>query len=87
MKQAEAINRNSEKLQRLKQQLQQKIDRAVEKHLEQGIKHYRQDQFAEAIDEWNQVLKMEPNNKQAQINMLRAEQVLSNLERLIEKRE
>ncbi len=87
MKQAEAINRNSEKLQPLKQQLQQKIDQAVEKHLEQGIKHYRQDQFAEAIDEWNQVLKIEPDNKQAQINMLRAEQVLSSLERLIEKSE
>ena len=87
MKQAEAINRNSEKLQPLKQQLQQKIDQAVEKYLEQGIKHYRQDQFAEAIDDWNQVLKMEPDNKQAQINMLRAEQVLSNLERLIEKSE
>ncbi len=87
MKQAEAINRNNEKLQLLKQQLQQKIDQAVEKHLEQGIKHYRQDQFAEAIDDWNQVLQMEPDNKQAQINMLRAEQVLNNLERLIEKKE
>lgn len=87
VKRAEAINKNSEKLQSLKQQLQKKIDQAVEKYLEQGIKHYRQDQFAEAIDDWNQVLKVEPNNKQAQINILRAEQVLSSLERLIEKRE
>ncbi len=85
LKQAEAINRNSEKIQPLKQQLHKEIEQAVEQHMEQGRKYYRQDQFADAITRWNQALKLDPDNKQAQINILRTEQVISNLKRLTEK--
>ncbi len=85
LKQAEAINKNSEKLQPLKQQLRKEIEQVVEQHLEQGSKYYRQDQFSDAITRWNQVLKLAPDNKQAQINILRTEQVISNLKRLTEK--
>ncbi|MCF6218310.1 MAG: hypothetical protein L3J62_01750 [Gammaproteobacteria bacterium] len=85
LKQAEAINRNSEKIQPLQQQLHKAIEQVVEQHLEQGRKYYRQDQFSDAITSWSQVLKLSPDNKQAQINILRTEQVISNLKRLTEK--
>jgi len=86
LKQAEVIDSDHDKLREPKLQLQQKVAQAVELNLAQGIKHYRQEQFAEAIEDWTRVLQLEPDNKQAQINILRAEKVMSNLQRLIDKR-
>lgn len=87
LKQAEAIESDSGELKKLKLQLQRRVEQVIEKNLEQGIKHYRQEKFAKAIENWDQVLKLDPDHKQARINILRAENVVSNLERLIEKGE
>ena len=44
---------------------QQERDALVEKHLNQGIEHFTNEDLQDAMKEWNKVLELDPSNKKA----------------------
>jgi tetratricopeptide (TPR) repeat protein len=44
---------------------QQERDALVEKHLNQGIEHFTNEDLQDAMKEWDKVLELDPSNKKA----------------------
>lgn len=56
--------KNAKATQYLKE-TQQERDALVEKHLNQGIEHFTNEDLQDAMKEWNKVLELDPSNKKA----------------------
>lgn len=65
--------------------LRQATEEEVERLFNNGVTAYSQGHFEQAAELWNQVLELEPEHKQAQENLSRAQRVLDKLEELKEK--
>jgi tetratricopeptide (TPR) repeat protein len=61
-------------LQRTRRQL-------VDRHYQEGIRHYREERLKEAIAEWRMVLELEPQHQNAKRNIEQAEMLQQGLER------
>lgn len=61
--------------------LQRARRQVIDRHYQEGIRHYREERLKEAIAEWKLVLEMEPNHQNAKRNVEQAEKLLQGLER------
>jgi tetratricopeptide (TPR) repeat protein len=61
--------------------LQRARRQVIDRHYQEGIRHYRDERLKEAIAEWKLVLEMEPNHQNAKRNVEQAEKLLQGLER------
>ncbi len=66
----------------LQKKLQLAIDREATRLMREGVNAYSRSQYEQAIITWKQVLKLQPNNKQAKESLQRAEKVLERLNEL-----
>ncbi|GEM_PF-2128047 len=57
-------------------------DKAVEKHLRNGIAHFQSEDMELAIKEWDMVLNLDPSNRVAADYKYRAEVILERFERI-----
>jgi tetratricopeptide (TPR) repeat protein len=60
--------------------LKQSRDRAIDQHYKEGVRLYREEKPAEAINEWKAVLAMDPQHANARRNIDQAEKLLKALE-------
>lgn len=71
--------------------LQQKLSRAVAQESSRlfnlGVNAYSRGNFEQAAASWREVLALQPDHKQAQENLQRAERVLDKIERLKQKQQ
>lgn len=67
------------------EKLRGKIERAVQKDLDEAINLYSHGKFEEAIVRWNRVLELDPENEKARSNLERAGRVVEKLRQLREK--
>ena len=74
-----ALNESEELL---AQKLALQLDQQVQKNIDQGVEHYGVGQYKKAIEAWEAVLVLDPNNEQALEHIERAERVLEKLQRL-----
>ncbi len=68
--------------QQLVQQLEFLIEKQVNEGLNLGVEHYGLGEYQEAIASWQRVLEVDPENRQAQAHITRAERILEKLQRL-----
>ena len=80
------IDPNNPEVQKLQQQLSETVSAKVDTMLKRGSQLYRIEKVAEAKKVWEEVLELDPSNKQAQAGVKRAERVLERL-RLLEEKE
>lgn len=71
----------------LQQQLNRAIDQEASRLFDIGVNAYSRGQFETAASHWRKVLVLQPDNKQAQENLQRAERVLDKLQQLKEKQQ
>ncbi|MGM0595204.1 MAG: hypothetical protein ACQETD_11785, partial [Pseudomonadota bacterium] len=71
--------------QNLQQRLKKASNEEAAKHFELGVSAYSRGQFEKAAGHWRQTLALQPDNKQAQEHLERAERVLKKLEELKQK--
>lgn len=71
----------------LQQRLNRAIDQEASRQFESGVNAYSRGQFEQAAGHWRQVLALQPQNKQAQEHLQRAERVLEKLQQLKEKQQ
>ena len=80
------IDPDNPEVQKLQQQLSETVSAKVDTMLKRGSQLYRKEKIAEAKKVWEEVLELDPSNKQAQAGVKRAERVLERL-RLLEEKE
>ncbi len=80
------IDPDNPEVQKLQQQLSETVSAKVDTMLKRGSQLYRIEKIAEAKKVWEEVLELDPSNKQAQAGVKRAERVLERL-RLLEEKE
>ena len=80
------IDPNNPEVQKLQQQLSETVSAKVDTMLKRGSQLYRIEKVAEAKKVWEEVLELDPSNKQARAGVKRAERVLERL-RLLEEKE
>ena len=66
----------------LAQKLTLQLNQQIKKHLDQGVEHYGLGQYKKAIEAWEGVLALDPDNEQALEHIGRAERILEKLQRL-----
>ncbi len=66
----------------LQRKLQLAIDREANRLMREGVNAYSRGQFEQAVKSWKQVLQLQPDNKQANESLQRAEKVLERLDEL-----
>ncbi len=66
----------------LQKKLQKATDQEVTRLMRGGVNAYSRGQFEQAVKNWQQVLVLQPNNKQAKESLQRAEKVLERLKEL-----
>lgn len=66
----------------LRKKLQLATDREARRQMREGVNAYSRGQFEQAIKSWKQVLVLQPDNKQADESLQRAEKVLERLKEL-----
>ena len=64
-KKALEIEPKNAKAKQYLKETQQERDALVEKHLNQGIEHFTNEDLQDAMKEWNKVLELDPSNKKA----------------------
>lgn len=69
----------------LQQQLNHAIVQEASRLFESGVNAYSRGQFEQAASRWREVLLLQPQHKQAQENLQRAERVLKKLQQLKQK--
>jgi tetratricopeptide (TPR) repeat protein len=67
---------------KLQKKLQQAIDREASRLMRSGVNAYSRGQFELAVKNWKLVLELQPDNKQANDSLQRAEKVLKRLKEL-----
>lgn len=85
--QMEKTKEASEQLQRLREDLDQRISKAIHYHLSQGIAHYSHDRFEQAILHWQQVLELDPDHEEARQRLDRAQRIVDKLEELRQRQQ
>jgi tetratricopeptide (TPR) repeat protein len=65
---------------RLSHYWQQAREKLAEQHYLTGIRHFKEQQLKEAIQEWDQALALNPNLENAKRSRERATRLLKNLE-------
>lgn len=83
--QAEALGKDDPRYKDLRARFDKAAAEAISRYQEEGIFLYSQGKFEQALASWKRVLSLDPNNEQAQVNIIRAERVLEKLQRLREK--
>lgn len=78
-----AVSRASRALDRMTRPL----DEHIEKLIEQGTQLYSDEQYALALEKWNEILFLDPNNEKITANRERTEKVLQSLEDLKQKKD
>jgi tetratricopeptide (TPR) repeat protein len=73
---------NSVDYRTLQKKLQQATDREARRLMREGVNAYSRGQFEQAVKSWQQVLVLQPDNKQAKESLQRAEKVLERLKEL-----
>jgi len=66
----------------LAQKLTVRLNQQVKEYIDQGVEHYGLGQYEKAIEAWEGVLALDPNNEQALEHIGRAERILEKLQRL-----
>lgn len=77
----------SERYRALQQELKRAIDRETSRLFDLGVNAYSRGHFEVAAQQWRRVLALQPENKQAQEHLQRAERVLEKLEQLKQKQQ
>ena len=72
----------NQKEQKLIQQLNRDIKTLVTKQLQLGADHYSRGEYPQAVSAWDNVLKLDPNNTEANTRIKRANRVLAKLRKL-----
>ncbi|MDH3952283.1 MAG: hypothetical protein OEV11_14735, partial [Deltaproteobacteria bacterium] len=67
-----------------KEYVQRSEDAYKEVHYLKGIQHFEEEKLREAIEEWQVVNDMDPNYKQVQNYLLRAQKLLEKVQELKE---
>lgn len=80
-------NMETSRYRALQQQLNSAIDQEASRLFDIGVDAYSRGQFESAATQWRRVLALQPDNKQAQENLQRAERVLSKIQQLKEKQQ
>lgn len=83
--QAEALGKDDSRYRELRGRFDKAVAEAIARLQEEGIYLYSQGKFEPALVSWRRVLSLDPNNEQAQVNIIRAERVLDKLQHLREK--
>ena len=61
--------------------VQQARRHVIDRHYQEGIRHFREERLEEAVAEWRRVLDLEPEHPNARRNIEQAERLLQALER------
>ncbi len=77
-----ALDRDSKALKRMQRELESAISMRLEVGIEAGRKLYSRGRIQPALDTWNELLVLAPDNEELSANIARAERVLMNLDRL-----
>ena len=61
------------------------ITSKIKRGIETGRTHYRRGQIQPAVDTWNELVRLEPDNEELNAHIARAQRVLDNLDQLKKK--
>lgn len=85
MQRLRAKDKDSPKLKKLEAELNASIAVRVKQGIGFGRELYSDGQIQPALDEWRELLKLDPDNKELQDHIARAERVLEKIEKLSER--
>ncbi|UCE88732.1 MAG: hypothetical protein JSW10_10430 [Pseudomonadota bacterium] len=85
MQRLRAKDKDSPKLKKLEAELNESIQVLVQEGISHGRELYSDGQIQPALDEWSRLLQLDPDNKELQDHIARAERVLEKIEKLSER--